>query len=216
MLASSFGSTSLVGNALLHVVFAGQQTVQALGVVIGQFGVGLPNNTIGLLIGMSAGARPEARRPIGQVVLGFLRSAPVIALAIALLWGGFHLPVEGAVLSPISRTLTLVAAGLPFMAAIVTGLTMRRIQWRRSLPVILSSQLIQLLLQPLVTVALMTFIPVGPSYWAVTILLAALPASPLTVVYASRYGGDSDLASALVMTSNLFSAVTLPLVALLA
>lgn len=215
ILGSSFGSTSLIGNALLKVVFVSDKALQTMGVVIGQFGVGLPNNTAGLLIGMSA-TQGEQRRPIGQLLRGFLLSAPVLALAGGILWGAFQMPVRGDVMTPIFRALTLLAAGLPFMAALVTGLTMRRVNLRRAMPLILSSQAIQLLLQPLVAVALMSFIPVGASHWAITVLLCGMPASPLTVVYASRYGGDSDLASALVMSSNLLSAITLPLVAFLA
>jgi predicted permease len=211
VLASSFGSTSLIGNALLEIVFAGDTAVRAMGIIVGQFGVGLPNNTIGLLIGMRSGDQ-AVRRSASQLLRDFARTPPVLALAAGLAWSRLDLPASGPFVSPVFGALTLVSAGLPFMAAAVTGLTASWISWRRFLTAILSSQCLQLLLQPLISLAVFAVIPLPPTERAVAVLMAALPASPLAAVYASRYGGDSEMATALVMSSAVISIATLPII----
>ena len=211
VLTASFGSTSLIGNALLDVVFSGSAAVLGMGMVIGQFGVGVPNNTLGLWIGMRAGT--SDRRGGG---FGFLRTPVVIAVLLGIAWSMSGLASTRPVVSSMFGALTLTGAALPFLAAMVTGLSLRRIDWRQLLPLIAISQAIQLVGKPgLVLTALWLLTPPTLDR-EVTLLLAALPASPLAVAFANRFGGDAELASALVVSSTILSVVTLPLVALFA
>ncbi|KQV63766.1 AEC family transporter [Rhizobium sp. Root1220] len=209
-LTSSFGSTSLIGNALLDIVFHGSRAVLGMGMVIGQFGVGVPNNTLGLWIGMRSGGQ----RPGG--VLNFLLTPVVIALLLGIAWSLSGITTTSSAAAPLFGALTLTGASLPFLAAMVTGLSLTNVDWRRLLPLIAISQLIQLIGKPLFVLLLLWLLAPPRLDHEVTLLLAALPASPLAVAFATRFGGDAELASALVLSSTILSVLTLPLVALLA
>ena len=215
VLTSSFASTSLIGNALLDVVFNGSATVLGMGMVIGQFGVGVPNNTIGLWIGMRSG--DQGRTPAHPARrLGFLRTPVVLAVIAGIAWGLAGISSKLPVVSSVFGALTLVGAAMPFLAALVTGLGLARVNWRSMAPAIVISQMIQLLLKPLLVLGVLSLLPLPSLDRTVTLLLAALPASPLAVVFANRYGGDTELATTLVVCSTILSILTMPLVALLA
>lgn len=209
VLTSSFGSTSLIGNALLQVVFHGSAAVLGMGMVIGQFGVGVPNNTVGMWIGMLSGDRTGPAPPSAW---GVVRSPVVIALAAGVAWSLTGIPSHLPGVSAVFGALTLTAASLPFLAAVVTGLSLTRMDWRRLAPEIIASQTLMLLLKPLFVAWLLSMSPIHSFDREVTLLLAALPASPLAVAFASRFGGDANLATNLVIASTILSVVTLPLV----
>jgi malate permease and related proteins len=218
VLAASFGSTSLIGNALLDVVFHGSAAVLGMGMVIGQFGVGVPNNTLGLWVGMRAGldvnATPATRYSRDR--LAFLKTPVVIAVLAGIAWSWVGIPTTLPGISSLFGALTLTGAALPFLAAAVTGLSLTHTDWRRLMPLIGVSQVLQLIAKPLFVLAIISALPVPNIDREVTLLLAALPASPLAAAFASRFGGDTELASALVVSSTLLSVVTLPLIAWIA
>jgi predicted permease len=211
VLASSFGSTSLIGNALLDVVFHGSAVVLGMGMVVGQFGVGVPNNTVGLWIGMHAGDKPpsQAARPDRFAIF---KTPVMIAVVGGVAWNLCGLPTTRPGISSVFGALTLVAAALPFLAAMITGMSMAPIDWRHLAPEIAISQTLQLVLKPLFVLGVMSVLPLVALDREVTLLLSALPASPLAVAFASRYGGDTHLATALVVSSTVISVVTLPLI----
>jgi hypothetical protein len=218
MLASSFGSTSLIGNALLDVVFHGSAAVLGMGMVIGQFGVGVPNNTVGLWIGMRAGAdggaEPASRNTPDR--LAVLKTPVVVAVLAGIAWSLSGIPTTLPGISSVFGALTLIGAALPFLAAAVTGLSLTRTDWRRLMPLIGVSQVLQLIAKPLFVLLMLSAISVPNLDREVTLLLAALPASPLAAAFASRFGGDTELASALVVSSTVLSVATLPFIAWIA
>jgi len=215
MLASSFGSTSLIGNALLDVVFHGSAAVLGMGMVIGQFGVGVPNNTVGLWIGMRAGADGAAPNNRSDR-LAVLKTPVVVAVLAGIAWSLSGIPTTLPGISSVFGALTLTGAALPFLAAAVTGLSLTRTDWRRLMPLIGLSQVLQLVAKPLFVLLMLSAMSVPNIDREVTLLLAALPASPLAAAFASRFGGDTELASTLVVSSTVLSVVTLPFIAWIA
>lgn len=214
LLCSTFGSTSLVGNVLLDVVYRGHQGLIAIGLFIGQFGVGLPNNTVGLLIGMryTAAGSSEA---MGRLMVRFLLSMPVLAILAGLAWSALHLPIQGGALTVLFGAATLMGSSLPLLSAMVTGLTLQPVSLRGMLPAILLSQSLQLIVKPLIAFGIMVLLAM-PVDHRMVMMLSAMPASPLAVIYAARYGGDTALSTTLVSVSLLMSFITLPvMVALL-
>lgn len=73
--------------------------------------------------------------------------------------------------------------------------------------------LLLLAVEPILAHQLDSVIGISSSTTPVMSLLAAMPATPLVVAFAIRYGGDEKLASTLVIGSCVLSAVTLPLMA---
>lgn len=208
VLTSSFGSTSLIGNALLDVVFHGSAAVLGMGMVIGQFGVGVPNNTVGLWIGMHSGDA-RAGRPDR---LAILKTPVMIAVLGGVAWNLSGISTTLPVIGSVFGALSLVAASLPFLAAMITGMSLAPIDWRRLAPEIVLGQTLQLVLKPLFVLWALSVLPLANLDREVTLLLSALPASPLAVAFASRYGGDTNLATSLVVASTVISVVTLPFI----
>ena len=178
VLASSFASTSLIGNALLDVVFHGNPAVLGMGMVIGQFGVGVPNNTVGLWIGMKAGdqAKTQAQHP--AVRFSFLRTPVVMAVLAGIAWSLSGIPSTLPGISVMFGAFTLVGASLPFLAALVTGLGIGPVNWRRMAPAICLSQILQLVIKPVFVAGMLSLLPLPGLDGEVTLLLASLPASP--------------------------------------
>jgi len=218
MLASSFGSTSLIGNALLDVVFHGSAAVLGMGMVIGQFGVGVPNNTVGLWIGMRAGTDGGPVRASRKAPdrLAVLKTPVVVAVLAGIAWSLSGIPTTLPGVSAVFGALTLIGAALPFLAAAVTGLSLTGADWRRLMPLIGMSQVLQLIAKPLLVLLMISAMSIPNIDREVTLLLAALPASPLAAAFASRFGGDTELASTLVVSSTLLSVITLPFIAWIA
>lgn len=213
VVASSFASTSQLGLVMINALFGQMPDIQAMAAIVTQFAVGLPVNTVGVWIMLhTSGAARERGRSLTRTVL---TTSPVLALMIALAWNLLGLPTGGPVMSAVNAALGMTGAALPVLAALVVGLTAGRFPVRRFAPALACSLLAQLVLQPMLGFLLMPLFPLSPVERMVTALYAALPATPLAVAFATRYGGDRELASALVLSSAIVSIVTLPLTGLL-
>ncbi|MBU3602832.1 AEC family transporter, partial [Polynucleobacter sp. AM-25C3] len=85
ILAGTFSGTSLIGSALLKVVYQDQPAIISMGVVIAQFSHGLLINTVGIFIGIHYCSHGEKLSFIGQAKQ-FLISKPMLALVGGLAW----------------------------------------------------------------------------------------------------------------------------------
>lgn len=72
--------------------------------------------------------------------------------------------------------------------------------------------LLRLVFIPLLLLAALRLLPLEPVVCGVAIIMAALPAGAMTVIYTKEYEKDEDFAAACVIFSTLLSVVTIPLV----
>ncbi|MCQ2379814.1 MAG: AEC family transporter [Victivallaceae bacterium] len=67
---------------------------------------------------------------------------------------------------------------------------------------------------PLVTIALIMLLPISPEFRRIAVVVAAMPASCLSVLIMHKYGGSPDLAGQVVVFSHVVSLITVPLIIL--
>ena len=215
IIASTFGSTSLMGTSLIQIVFPNDAEALATGIAVGQVGVGMPNYAIGALIALWFGSQ-RSKVDLVQVIKTFVLNPPVVSFIAGLLWALLALPHTGFLLTIVFGALQFSGISLTFLAALLTGLTMKKIG-RKDLGLpFLSCALLLLLVQPVIAYELDAVTGDMDSMASVLVLLlGAMPASPLVIAYSVRYGCDVDLAAKLVICTCALSIFTLPLLAYL-
>jgi len=211
IVAGTFGSTSLIGNALVQILFKSDPSLVSMSMIVSQFGFGLPANTIGILLAIHFGSS-AAGQPITTHLKRFAVVPCMIALYAGLLWSLLGLPVGGYGLEVIFGTCMFVGAALPFVSAMLVGLSLEKINVRKDLGVLLAVSVIALLIEPLIVSRLLNVLSVDQQTRLITILFSAMPATPLAVVLAVQYGGDATLASKLSTATLVLSAASLPLI----
>jgi predicted permease len=214
VIAATFGSTSLIGNALVQVLFHDNPALGSMSMIIGQFGVGIPGNTIGVFLAMHFGAK-GSNVSFGEQFRKFITMPPTLALFLGIVWTTCKLPVSGVGFDVVFGGCKMVSTSLPFISAMVVGLSLRALNVRRDLVVLGAGAILALVVEPLIADQLLGLYPVGAETRLIAILFSAMPSSPLGVVMAVRFGGDTALAGKLATFTLLMSAVTLPLIALL-
>jgi predicted permease len=214
IIAATFGSTGLIGNALVQVLFHDNPSIVSMSMIIGSFGVGIPGNTIGILLAMRFGSQGSTST-IAQHMKRFLLMPCMIALYAGLAWSYFALPTRGLGIDVVFGASTMIGASLPFIVAMIVGLSLQRINYRTELGVLIVGALLALVIEPLIAEQLVDLFSVDSNTRVIAILFAAMPSTPLGVVVAVRYGGDVELAGKLATFTLIVSAITLPLVALL-
>jgi predicted permease len=213
VIASTFGATGVTGTALIQVVFPNNAEALATGITLAQVGVGVPNNTIGVLIALWFGSR-SSKVDLKNIVKTFILNPPVIAFIAGLLWSLLSLPHTGFLLTILFGALQFSGLSLTFLAALLTGLTMNKIERKDFGLPLFSCALLLLVAQPVIAYEIDAITGETESTTSVLLLLlGAMPASPLVIAYAVRYGGDVDLASKLVVCTYALSMFTLPILA---
>jgi len=213
ILASTFGSISMMGPTLIQVVFPNNDEALATGITISQLAVGLPINTIGVLIAIWFGSQ-STKVDLGQIFKISILNPPVVAFFAGSLWSLFSLPHTGFILTIFFGALQFSGISLTLLVALLTGLTLKRMERKDfGLPLFVCATLL-LILQPIIAQELDLITGHMESMTSVLLLLlGAMPASPLVIVYSVRYGCDVDLASKLVVSTCVLSILTLPILA---
>ena len=139
----------------------------------------------------------------------------MVALYAGMAWSYFALPTRGPGIDIVFGASTMIGASLPFIVAMIVGLSLQRINYRTELGVLVVGALLALVIEPLIAEQLVDLFSVDSNSRVIAILFAAMPSTPLGVVVAVRYGGDVELAGKLATFTLIVSAITLPLVALL-
>jgi predicted permease len=75
--------------------------------------------------------------------------------------------------------------------------------------------IIRLIATPLLVYSFLKLIGVSGMDLGIPVLIAAMPAAANSVIFATRYGGDSEFASKMIFITTVLSVVTIPLILLL-
>ena len=70
---------------------------------------------------------------------------------------------------------------------------------------------VRLIILPLLTLAVINFLPLGTMARDLAIVLSVMPASAASVLIVRNYGGDTDFAGQMILTTTLASIITVPL-----
>lgn len=213
ILAGTFSGTSLIGSALLKIVYQDQPAIISMGIVIAQFSHGLLINTVGIFIGIHYCSRVD-KISFTQQVQQFLISKPMLALMGGLAWNLLGFPTTGYLPVTLFGGLTMIGSALPFLSAMATGLAFESFKSKGMIWILIAVSVAQLVAEPMISHKLTQILDLPLVDRQVGLLLSALPASPLAVVICARYGGNTSLASAIVLFTCFLSIISLPVTAL--
>ncbi len=213
ILGSTFGSVSQIGNAFLKVVFDNNSAISAMGVVTGQFGVGLPVNIAGPVVAKSFGNSEQKNSLFGLVKSVFV-NPPTIALILGMLWNSLNIPSDGFIVKLLFEGLNIVSASMTFLVAVIIGLSLKPFKMKGVWIVLVLAAFFQLVLQPFITYGIFSMLSEQNAHHQATLFLSAMPATPLAVVFCARYGANSELASQIVILTCILSLISIPLVSL--
>ena len=205
MLVSGFGSSALLGYALIGQVYPGDIAAMTEAVLITEVGVGPALFTIGTMIAMYYGSSDVDTKGRIKAALAFFKSPICCAVVAGIVWTSLDLPVKGLLLSPFFQALHILASANTLMVALTVGVVLQFSEMRAILPMAFFACLIKLILKPI-----MVWLPtlaMSLQDWQVQILVleAAMPSALLTVVLANTYGCDAKLASKLVFATTVIS-----------
>ena len=211
VLVSGFGSSSLLGYALISQVFPGNTAAMTEAVVVSEIGVGPALFTLGTMIAIYYGgeeASPDARI---KAALQFFRSPIFFSVVAGLIWSIFNIPTDGPVIGTIIQALDVTGAANTLLVTLLVGVLLH---FQNLGAVALAGMAVaanKLILKPLIIWA-PTFFMTLPA-WEVHVLVleAAMPSALLTVALCRTYGCNAGLASKMVFLTTLLSGITIPI-----
>ncbi len=209
VLCSAFGSSALLGYAMVAEVYRGNAVALSGAVVVSELGVGVTLFTLGVGLAMHFGSGGLDARREARVVRDFFISPIFLALAAGLAWPWLGVGSDSWLAATLFAFLQAAGQALQLLVAFIIGLMLKPIPWRRLLALTAVAGTIKLVFQPLLAAALIAGFGV-PFLWRdVLVLEAAMPAATLAAVFSLRYGCDGTLASSLVVATTVLSAGTL-------
>lgn len=208
VLTAGFGSSALLGYALISQVFGGDVQAIAEAVVISELGVGPALFTLGTMIALYYGSGHAA--PGGRLAeaLRFFYSPIFLSVVAGLLWSVLRLPTDGAVVNVVFQCLGLIGSANTFLVAMAVGVLLHFEGLKSVVPLVAVVCTIKLVLKPVVVWLPSLALDLTAVQTEILVLEAAMPSALLTVVLANTYGCDGKLASKLVFATAVASTVT--------
>jgi len=222
ILTAGFGSSSMLGYALISNVFSNDAAALTEAAMISELGVGPALFTLGTLIAMYYGARAAATEAPAdganappaatgaatgaapaRAALAFFRSPIFISLCVGVLWSLADLPQDGPLFGTVFRGIDLIAGANTLLVALSVGLALRFDGLRAILGLALGVVVIKLVLKPVLVWLPGQALAASAAQLEVLVIEAAMPSALLAVVLARRYGCDAALASKLVLATSL-------------
>jgi len=208
LLVSAFGSSALLGYALIIELFPHNVAALAEGAFVSELGVGLPLFTIGVMIMMYYGQKGQRSTLSYHEALLFFRSPIFIAIVLGLLWSFSPLGAKGVLITPFFEATHLIAKANTFLVALTVGVLLHFTTLRRIIGIALAAIVIKLLLSPLLIYLPASMLPLETWQMQVLLLEASMPSAMLSVVLAKQYGCDAELAAQLVFITLFVSLFT--------
>jgi malate permease and related proteins len=209
MLVSGFGSSALLGYALIEQIFPGNINAMTEAVVITELGVGPALFTLGTMIALYYGSAEVDTQGRIKAVLSFFKSPICFSVVTGIVWALSGIPVTGMVLTPFFKCFEILASANTFLVALTVGVILRFSGIRTVAVMAACVCLIKLVLKPILVWGPTNFLSLQEWQVQILVLEAAMPSALLTVVLANTYGCDAKLASKLVFATTVVSMATL-------
>ncbi len=212
LLVSAFGSSSLLGYALIAELFPGESAAIAEATIVSELGVGLPLFTIGVMIAIYYGNPEKSETGLLEGASLFFRSPIFVSIIAGLLWSFSPFGTQSDVVKPFFDAIHIIAQANTFLVTLTVGVLLQLTSLRDIVWIALAAIVIKLIFAPL-----LVSLPAGMmtlENWQLQVLIleASMPSALLSVVLANRYGCDAKLAAKLVFVTLVTSLVTAALV----
>jgi predicted permease len=205
MIASSFGSSTLIGYPMVQYAFPHNPGAMADAILISELGVGLPIFTLCLWVAMYFGEGAPDGAGRQKIFLDYLRSPICIALAAGLLVSPLHLNPESPFLAPFFQAAHMVGESIALLACLILALELNLRSMKGIWLLVLITAAIQLGLHPWLANVQANLYHFVLEPRQVLVLEAAMPSAILGVVFTTRYRCAPEMNASLVF-SNICSA----------
>lgn len=210
MLVSAFGSSALLGYAIVEQIFPADLNAISEAVFISELGVGVGLFTLGTLVAIYFGShQTQSKITVLQSVLTFAKSPIFISIVAGILYGQLKLPLDGIFFKEIFNAIHLIAQANTFFVVLTIGVMLQFNGFKHLLPLAIVVIVLKLIISPILVWLPALSISLQPWQMEVILLESAMPSAMLSVVLAARYGCDAHLASRLVYITTIASAVTI-------
>jgi predicted permease len=213
-LTANFGNNVMIGIPLVGLAFGEAGLVHLLAVIATQSVVMLTVATVLLELAVvreQRAAGGTAQRPVGQAVLGALRSAVIHPVPLPII-AGLLFNVAGLALPPvIDKPVQLLGQAFAPLALLMVGASLAQTRvrglWWPALQVAAAKNV----LQPLLVLAFAWLLGITGLPLAVLVIAACMPTGANAFLFAQRYEVAQDLVTATMLVSALLSLVSLTL-----
>ncbi|MDG4812287.1 AEC family transporter [Hydrogenovibrio sp. 3SP14C1] len=210
MLVSAFGSSALLGYAIVEQVFPTDLNAISEAVFISELGVGVGLFTVGTLVAIYFGGhQTQSKITALQSLLTFTKSPIFISIVLGILYGQLQLPLDGIFFTEIFNAVHLIAQANTFFVVLTIGVMLEFSGFKHILVLAVVAIILKLIISPILVWLPTLALPLQQWQMEVILLESAMPSAMLSVVLAKRYGCDAHLASRLVYITTLASAMTI-------
>ena len=210
ILVTGFGSSSLLGFALISEVFPGDDQTMAEAAMLSGLGVQPALFTLGTMIAMSFGHQTNEPGARLRAALRYLHSPIFIALVSGLILSALLQGRSDPILSSIQDGLHIVGGANTFLVILTVGLTLQLSGLRDVTRIGASVCAVKLLIMPVLLWLPSHAMSLPDWQMQVLVLEGAMPSAMLSVVLCNAYGCDARLASKLVLMTTVLSVFTVP------
>ena len=212
MIASSFGSSTLIGYPLIQYVFPHNPGAMADAILISELGVGLPIFTLCVWVAMYFGEEAPAGAGRQKIFLDYVRSPICIALAAGLLVSPLRLNPESVWLAPFFQAAQMVGKSIALLACLILAIQLNVRSVKGLWSLVLITAAIQLGLHPWLANVQANLYHFVLEPRQVLVLEAAMPSAILGVVFTTRYRCAPEMNASLVFSNIVLSMIAVPLV----
>lgn len=211
MLVSAFGSSALLGYAVIEQVFPSNLRALSEAVLISELGVGIGLFTIGTMVAIHFGTNSSQKQTPLQSISLFLKSPIFLSIIVGLAYSSLNLPTQIPVIGEVFDAISLIGKANTFFVALTVGVLLQFNGLRSILSLVAVAVLLKLVVSPLLVWIESYSLGLTNLQLEVVMIESAMPSAMLSVVLAKRYGCDAQLASKLVFITTIFSVITIPL-----
>jgi predicted permease len=210
ILCSTFGSTAIIGTAFITAIFNGNDATIADALLIAELSNGIPGYIFLYIISKQFGVNYSKKESFMKIFLSIICSPPVAAIIISLTWSGLHLPTSGILITPIINSANYIGSSLVLMIALLNGLAIGPISIRHHIAPVLLCIMLALFIKPVIVYCLNGSFDLALKDRQISVIESAMPSANAVIAYAIRYNCDALLAAALVTSTAIIGAFTLP------
>ncbi len=208
MIVSAFGSSALLGYALVGQVFPSNIEALSEAVLISELGVGVGLFTIGTMVAIYFGrSATQIQTPLQSIAI-FSKSPLFLSIIAGLGYSILGLPTQLPVVKEIFEVIALVSKANTFFVALTVGVLLRFSGIASILPLVIVAIILKLFISPLLVWLPSLGMGLSSLQLEVAVLESAMPSAMLSVVLAAKYGCDAQLASKLVFITTILSIIS--------
>ena len=212
MIASSFGSSALIGYPIVQYAFAGNPRALAEGIVISELGVGLPIFILCPAVAMFFGGTLNGSGTFRTLAKNYFLSPIFLAVILGLAMSRVDIPVETPFVATIRDALKMVQGALVVVSAAILGIQLSFQPLKGFGKLIIVSIVIQMLFQPWFSAFMAHLLHVSAENSQILVLMSAMPAAILGPVFAARYDCAARATTLLTFTHIVVSPLLVPAV----